>query len=218
MPKRCSLAGALVILVASTTWGQDYRIESVNEPASADGLAPAIAAELSQQAVRVYRRGRPLFDIWLCRQLSVPSLQVPADVLFPFQPGQLVGVIRVHRKTTDIRSQDIEAGTYTLRFGLQPVDGAHVGTSPTRDFLLLLPLARDTQPGLLEYKQLTEWSAEVAGTSHPCLLSLQRATGDEPVRQLEDRGWWLVRLELPVVHEGKPHRLAADLVVEGQAE
>ncbi|GIW90861.1 MAG: hypothetical protein KatS3mg109_1293 [Pirellulaceae bacterium] len=211
-------AAALVGLLAAAAVGQDYRIEVLSESPAAEGLSPAIASQLAPQAVRILRRSRPVFDIWLCRELAVPSLQVPADVLFPLEPGQLVGLIRVHRKTMDFRGQDIEPGTYTVRFGLQPVDGAHVGTSPTRDFLLLLPLNRDTDPGKLEYKKLAEWSAEVAGTTHPCLLSLQRAAGDGPVREWEERGWWLVRLELPVVHQGAKHPLAVDLVVEGQTE
>ena len=41
--------------------------------------------------------------------------------------------------TADFRDQGIPAGTYILRYSQQPVDGAHVGTSTTRDFLALLP-------------------------------------------------------------------------------
>lgn len=213
------------LAMASIFWGSwcsvsvlaaDYRVEAVSE--RPEHVAEAVGKLLAPQATRVFRGSRPLYDIWLCRELPVTTFQAEGDIQFPLTAGQLVGVIRVHRKTTDFRGQDMEPGTYTLRFALQPVDGAHVGTSPTRDFLLLLPVGRDTDPQVLEYKKLTEWSTEVSGTSHPCLLCLQRPVGDEPVRSLEDRGWWLVRLSTKIVHESKSQPLSMDLVVEGQAE
>jgi hypothetical protein len=65
---------------------------------------------------------------------------------------------------------------------------------------------------------LTKWSAEVAGTNHPCLLSLQLPVGEESVRHVEDRDWWLVRLQTLMTHQGQTRPLVWDVVVEGRAE
>ena len=77
----------------------------------------------------------------------------------------------------DFRGQDVEAGTYIVRFALQPEDGNHVGTSDTRDFLLLLKPTDDTSPATIAKEGLFPKSASAAGTTHPCMLSLLSAAG-----------------------------------------
>ena len=43
----------------------------------------------------------------------------------------------------DYRDQPIAKGVYTMRYGLQPVNGDHLGVSTYRDYSLLLPAAKD---------------------------------------------------------------------------
>ena len=109
-----------------------------------------------------------------------------------------------------------------MRYAQQPVDGAHVGTSPTRDFLLLTNAKKDQDPAVLDYKPLTKQSAESAGSSHPLLLSLQRvateATEFPAIRHNEERDWWILAMQAPTKAggaEGKP--LVCELVVAGIA-
>ena len=45
----------------------------------------------------------------------------------------------------DYRDQSIAKGVYTMRYGLQPVNGDHLGVSTYRDYSLLLPAAKDTK-------------------------------------------------------------------------
>src|SRR5205823_8094515 len=118
------------------------------------------------------------------------------EILYPLTPGQLIGVIRYARKASDFREQDIPAGTYILRYAQQPVDGAHVGTSPTRDFLALLPAAKDRDPKTIGYKTLITISKETTGTAHPAILSLQKpAESGEAlaVREESEKMWTIVR-------------------------
>ena len=69
-------------------------------------------------------------------------------------------------------------GTYTLRYGLLPNDGNHMGVAPNRDFLLLLPLLTDSDPATVyTEKQLYRASGKVAGGAHPTVLSLIAAEG-----------------------------------------
>ena len=73
----------------------------------------------------------------------------------------------------DGRGNAISAGTYTLRYELQPNDGNHLGTSPTPDFLLLVPVAADTNPAqTYSFDQLVRLSEQVTGKKHPAPFNL----------------------------------------------
>jgi hypothetical protein len=175
----------------------DHKVEKVDKPAPKEGIAPEIAALLSPTGFKVIRgESRVVCEVWLCKEWPIKDAKAGNDVLYPFQPGQVMGVARYPRKGSDFREQDIPAGLYTLRYGLQPVDGAHVGTSPTRDFLLLTPADKDKSPDIIaDFKTLSKASAQTTGTSHPAILSLQRLSDQEPlsIRHLEDKDWWIVR-------------------------
>jgi hypothetical protein len=200
--------------------GVEYRVEALAEKPPADEVAPEIAAQLAPTGIRVIRGASTTYcDIWLLKELKATlGFKPTTEVLYPFQVGQLIGVAKYARKGADFRDQDIETGTYTLRYAQQPVDGAHVGTSPTRDFLLLSAAEKDRSLAPLEYKPLTKQSAEAAGSSHPALLAMQRvatkANEFPAIRHNEERDWWIVALQAPLA-EGKP--LVCELVVVGVA-
>ena len=141
------------------------------------------------------------------------------EVLYPFEPGQLLGVVRYPRKGADFRDQDISKGLYTLRYAQQPVDGAHVGTSPTRDFLLLVSAEKDKSAGKLDLKKLVEQSADAAGSSHPAMLCLQRVAGEAgekpTMRHNEEHDWWIVTVPGNAKAGKATKKLPVDLVVVG---
>ena len=61
-------------------------------------------------------------------------------MLFPFlADGELIGVLQFASEGHDYRDQSIAKGVYTMRYGLQPVNGDHLGVSTFRDYSLLLP-------------------------------------------------------------------------------
>ncbi len=213
------LISIALLLVVRPGAAAEHRVEALNEPAPADKLAPEIAELLAPTGVRIIRgSSRTVADIWLLKQWPVESFEAKGDVNYPFRPGQLIGVIRYPRSASDFRDQDISSGVYTLRYGQQPVDGAHVGTSPTRDFLMLQPAEDDTTTEPLAYEANVELSAKTSGTLHPAILSLQRVEGDEPIRHVEAKDWWLVRLNGTAVADGQSQPLPLDLVIVGQAE
>jgi hypothetical protein len=72
----------------------------------------------------------------------------------------------------EIRGKAVKPGVYTLRYGLQPQNGDHLGISTFRDFLLLGPAAIDTDPKVLGFDGAVAISKEVIGTAHPASLSL----------------------------------------------
>jgi len=203
--------------------GQDLRVEKLAEAAPADAFSPEIAALLQGEGFKVLRGGtRVLCEIWLAKEWPIVTAKnVSGEVLYPFQPGQLIGVARYPKKASDFRDQDIPAGVYTLRYGQQPIDGAHVGTSPTRDFFCLVPADKDRKPALLDYKTLIAMSKETAGGNHPAILSLQRLPegAAEPlsVRHNEDKDWWIVRCIGQTKLEKEASAQAVEFVVLGVA-
>lgn len=199
----------------------EHRIELLEAKAPGEEISEEIAATLQPTGVRVLRgKKRKVCDLWLCKEWQLPSFNKKEDVNYPFVPGQLIGVVRYNSKGGDFRDQDIAKGVYTLRYAQQPVDGAHVGTSATRDFLLLIEAANDESPEIIDYETLAEDSAAAAGSSHPCLLSLQEpgeAETTPSISENEQAEWWIIRLVGQATDANEAQALPIDLVVAGQA-
>jgi hypothetical protein len=140
--------------------------------------------------------------------------------LYPFTPGQLIGVMHFNRRSGDFREQTIESGIYTVRYALQPVDGNHEGTSPTRDFLLLVRADDDSSPQPMEVKALLAASAKAAESNHPAMLCLQTANpADErpSLHHNDEHDWWVARFNGTIQGVAPPTHLPVDVVIVGHA-
>lgn len=226
LPYILALGLTTLCLTTTAVWAADHKVEPITEAPPASELAPAVAELLGGSAFRVVRgESRVVCEVWMCKQWTIKGElpKVGGDVIYPLQPGQLIGVARYPRKAADFRDQDIAPGLYTIRYGQQPVDGAHVGTSPTRDFLLLLKADEDKDVAALDYKALIKKSAEAAGSNHPLLLSMQRlpessATAAPPtIRHQEEHDWWIVRVEGQLKEGEKTRKLPVEVVFVGKA-
>ena len=202
----------------SSAMAADYKVEALAEAAPTDKISEAIAKTLAPTGIRVIRGSKTVYwDIWLCKEMATKAeFKVTPEVLYPFTPGQLIGVAHFSRKATDFRDQDVSKGTYTLRYAQQPIDGAHVGTSLTRDFLLVLRADVDKSTDLLKYDRLVENSAEAAGSSHPALFSMQRITDAKrpSMRHNDQHDWWIVGVAGKTKAGSAIH---AELVIVGAA-
>ena len=218
-----SLCAAVFVLCRSSAGQDEYQAVVLEEPPPKEELAASVAESLQAKGIAVKRgENRTVCELWLCNKWSVqPDFKPTLQLLYPFKPGELVGVIRYPRKAGDFRDQEISSGLYTLRYALQPVDGNHVGTSPTRDFFLLLPAEMDKSTEPLEADRIVEQSTEVSLTSHPALLALQEAKKDvselPSLRYDEGRDWWILQFAGNSGGEGKENDVRVDLVVVGFA-
>ena len=107
----------------------------------------------------------------------MPATGKPAGAQGPVQfpiltDGELIGALRFPAEGHDYRDQSIAKGVYTLRYGLQPVNGDHLGVSTYRDYALLLPAAKDTALANVDRKTLEVQSEAAAGSSHPAIFLL----------------------------------------------
>ncbi len=197
MTKWLVLPLVLLFMLAGTGLADDYRVEAF-EATPPDELAPEVAARISSTGFRVIKgTNRTLCEIWPAKQWELTEGFAPTPmVLYGLKPGSLVGALRFVRKGADFRDQDISRGVYTLRYGNQPVDGDHVGTFATHDFLLMAPAADDRSPEAIGEADLFVTSADSAGSAHPAIMPMVKADagGELPaMRHIEEQDWWTVR-------------------------
>ena len=154
------LAVALFLLQATADLSGAKHADPLPAP-----LAPAIASQLTPGGVRV-TVGTNTLTFWFVKQLS--SAAAWSDV----KEGTLVGALTIDKDFRDIRGRVVKAGTFTLRYGIQPANGDHLGVSPFREFILLSPAALDTDPAPRGHDGTVEISKEAIGGSHPAVLSI----------------------------------------------
>ena len=210
---------AVVVLGGQVALAEgDLSVEASKEAPPADVLVEEIAAEIAPTGYKVVDGDKKLVcEIWLAKNWTLkPGFQPSLSILYPLEPGSLVGVLRFTRKGTDFRGQDIARGVYTLRYANQPEDGNHVGTFETRDFLVMLPAAADTSLKTLPDTDLFKVSAEAAGSTHPAIMPLLKAEEgkDAAVRHLADQEWWALHV-LGTDAKGGKHPL--DVIVQGKS-
>lgn len=209
----CSVS--LVLLFAL----DGYQAEPLKHAAPAD-VSEEIRKELAEHGTRISTSdGTPYADLWWRKNIPLEPQEEDLGIKFPeLKPGTLVGVIRFHGSGSDFRAQTIKAGTYTLRYVIQPQDGNHQGVSETRDFLLMSPAANDKTIAALSPEDVIRLSCKASGTAHPAVLwvtplarrpdALPRLYHDESTER------WALECELATSAD-KPLRLS--VVVIGKA-
>ena len=170
--KRLIFLPLIWVLVAFPVLAQDYKLEPLT--AAAPGLPEAYAKAIQTQGVRVIGAAEAWCEVWPAKSLAGGGKLDDAAISFGIAQGTLLGVIRFPGKGADRRGQIIPAGVYTLRYSLFPVDGAHSGVAPQRDFALLTPLAADPDPAAKPaFDELVKMSRKASGSPHPAVLSLE---------------------------------------------
>jgi hypothetical protein len=143
------------------------KVSSLADRPPAD-LAPAIASLLHANGTKAVVGGATL-DLWFVQAVAGTGEGPGWSTV---ESGTLVGVMRVTGAFKEIRGKVVAPGVYTLRYGLQPQNGDHLGISTYRDFLVISPASADTDPKVLGFDGAVALSKQVIGTSHPATLSL----------------------------------------------
>ena len=190
---------ASLLVLTGTVFGQTYKVENAGAPPVAD-LPKPLQDALESQGTRVLNdQGGTLLEVWLRK--SVPtssSAGGSSDLLYgPLDEGVFLGVLRFPNQGADFRGQSIKPGLYTLRYALIPQDGNHMGVSPTRDALILCPVAADTDFGTaLRFDDLVKLGRESSGTPHPGFLVGAPVNGDGfPAVVKDDQGHWNLQMK-----------------------
>ncbi|MDA0588421.1 MAG: hypothetical protein O2820_15995 [Planctomycetota bacterium] len=219
-----SLVAASMVLAVSFVRADDHKLSAVKK--GPEGLSPAIEKLLDTNGHQISGPDGPVVEVWLLKGIEVKEKFKPSALQqYPLIPGQLLGAMRISKAAddyTDFRGQQMSAGTYTLRYGLQPQDGNHVGTSDTYDFILALPAKTDvkTTP-IKDFRELAEISAKAAGSTHPAIFSLldpKTASKEAKLTQDDFTEHWILSLQSQAKAKDKAVDLKIRLVVVGKSE
>jgi hypothetical protein len=197
--------------LSSSALAQDYKLEPI--AAAAPNLPADYAPVIQTQGYRVVGASGPWCEVWLRKTIPVGGKPADDAIVFGIPQGTLLGVLRFPGKGADRRGQVVPAGLYTLRYSHQPVDGAHQGASPQRDFALLSPIAGDADPAATPaFADLVQMSLKASGSPHPAVLSMEApAAGAKfpAVAKEGDHDWTL---------SVKVGELAFSIILVGKAE
>ena len=144
---------------------------------------------------------------------------------YPFTSGQLLGAARLPTAgaALDFRGQELAAGVYTLRYGLQPQDGNHLGSSDTSDFGLACPAATDKDPApVSKAPDLFKLSAKAAGSAHPAIF-LMVPPAAQPYKETvlkhnDDKDLWILQTNFKAKSKDKVVDLPVQMVTVGISE
>ena len=177
--RKLHLCFLLTVLAASTVFAQ-YKSEPAGAPPAE--LAPAIGQALEQHGTKIVGSSGVFCEVWFRASLPAGPKSAEESVTLPTIPlGALVGAIRFPAQGADRRGQPIKPGVYTLRYGLQPLNGDHLGVSPQRDFLVLVPAGDDKDLNAApNFDALMAMSRKASGTPHPAVLSMWGTGASDP--------------------------------------
>lgn len=167
----------LILAIAISSFAANGKVEPID--AFSDQSAPeSIKKSLEAKGSRVtLTDGAIVCEIWLRSGLASGSKSETQGAAYTgLSVSAMVGVINFPKTSSDFRGQAIKAGAYTMRYAVHPLDGNHLGISPIRDFLVLIPVSADQNPET-EYKfdDLMKMSMKASGTNHPAVISLASA-------------------------------------------
>jgi hypothetical protein len=204
----------LVAFLTSTAFAVEPALETEQAPIP-EGLSESVKGALDSAALTVSMEGEAIARFWLGSELKAaasPSSEL--GVTFgKVESGSFVGVVQFLKEWSDYKKTPIQPGVYTLRYGIMPADGNHMGVATYRDFLLLLPPSTDQDPAKsFDYGELVVSSVEVAGVPHPGVLALFPIWDEvtEPKLVKNDLDQWTLAIKI-----GED---ALGLVVEGHGE
>jgi hypothetical protein len=212
-----------VFTLAPVANAQGFKVEEFSAAAPAE-LAPAVRETLGNAALRVIGPDGPMCEIWLRKVLPARAAaeQKLGIGYSQFDEGTLFGAVRFLRESRDFRKQLVKPGVYTLRYALNPVDGNHMGVSPIRDFLLLLPTAEDSSPANITRDNTIKLSKESIGLNHPSVWSITGGEGEHAklpeAAHLEDEDAWVIYFRVQTQPAGGTAApLVMGLIVFGHA-
>lgn len=216
-------------------WGSVLTVLLLTLPAAAagklavkvgDGPPPKEVSEPIRALLteRVYQvqdaAGQLVAEFWFRKELPAKATaeQIKNGLTYKeIEESTVIGAVRFAQLFTDYRKQKIKPGVYTLRMGLQPQDGDHMGTAPYPDFCLLLPAALDAKADLLETKDMRELSVKSTPGSHPAVMLLFPNDKPTAMPEVQNKGMdtWTLSFKQDVLADKQKASLGIALTVAG---
>jgi hypothetical protein len=213
------LGSILPALIASTVAAEmQVKVEDKEPPKE---VGEDVRKELQLKAIELLAGGNASYQFWFRKEIPLKAKpESDSKSLQAVDEVTLLGVAVVGVGHRDYKDNEIAPGTYTVRFGLQPQDGDHLGTSEYPYFAVLIPAKADPElNGIKTYKAMVKASGKSTATGHPVVLSLRPATEGGALPKLTEPAaeHKAVRLSVPGKQAGSTTTgLVFELVYEGK--
>jgi hypothetical protein len=212
-------SGVALLLWAFAAQSAELEVRVANK-AFPKEITADITAILQPQALQVMQGDKPVLEVWLAKELALQAKPAsPATALDAVKQASILGAVSVPGPRRDYRDDELPAGTYTMRFALQPQDGNHSGSAEFPYFGVLVPAKLDTKPDAIkDYKELMKASSKETSTDHPIVVSLRPVTSAEsaPVKLTAPAAEHkALRVKIPAKGPDTKE-IAFEIVVEGK--
>lgn len=170
------LLSALVLVAFSLAAQYSVKPESQMPPGIPDTVKPLLKAE----GQSIFNGDTKLLSLFYVSKVA-PGANSEMNVTnTDITHGTLMGIADFPADYRDRRGNAIKAGTYLLRLSFFPINGAHQGIEPQRDFLVLTKPSIDTdataQPA---FNALMDMAIKSATAQHPMTLSCWKNDYDQ---------------------------------------
>ena len=173
-----TLGAAILVQLAGRINAADFSVK-VTDREPPKEVSEAIRKLLQPKAVQVLNGNTPVFEFWFSSEVPLKSRPAADKALEAIPETAVLGAVTVGSGQRDYKDNEIAAGVYTMRFGLQPQDGDHLGTADYSYFALLIPANSDVRPdGFATAKAMAKASSHGTASEHPVVLSLRPAPSD----------------------------------------
>ena len=183
----------VLLLALSCAAFAQYKMDPAGDPVPAD-VPAAIGQTLQGPGVKIVSGSGQVFcEVWFVKAAPSGPASTESDVTLPTLPvGSLIGAIQFPAQGADRRGQSVKPGVYLLRYVQMPVNGAHLGQAPQRDFAAMVPTAADKGPDAKpSIDDVVALSVKVSGTGHPAVLQLGPGSGKVTFTKEGEHDWTL---------------------------
>jgi hypothetical protein len=219
------LTGAVALALAgSVALASEFTVKVVEKepPREVDA---AIRQAVQAKAVQLLDGDKAVCEFWF--NLTVPLKSKPdagEKALQAVKETTLLGVVALHTTQRDYKDNEIAAGTYTARFGLQPQDGDHLGTADYPYFAVLIPAKADTKlEGFADARSMLKASGKDTSSGHPVVLSLRPVSTEDGglpklTEPVPDHKCLRINLPAKVGNKEEKPSITFDLVYNGKGK
>jgi hypothetical protein len=221
MIRRTLVVAALLVLVPFSFAADTKLTVKVEKSEPPKELADAVRKTLDTQAMNVLdEKGKLICTVWAVKSLDSKATAEQAKAGLKYshiEETTVIGAVKFAEEWRDYRKQKVKAGVYTLRLGVQLMDGDHMGTAPYNEFALLCPAAEDKAPDLMEVKELYELSTKSTTRKHPAVMLLfpNKTPAEAPAIEAKPKDHVVLSYRVPATAAGQQANLGFSLVVVG---